>query len=110
MTNVPEMESRRRWLRLAGAAMIAGCSGLLLPKTAAAEQWLSKPVKIVIALAAGSSGELLTLSADRQFTSLVESRLTGTMVASSPSAFAKQLTEEVGIWKGPFAAMRYQPE
>lgn len=57
--NVPETMCRRRWLRLAGATALAHCSALVLPPAAANEQWPSKPVKIVIALAAGSSGDLL---------------------------------------------------
>ncbi|MEC3768784.1 Bug family tripartite tricarboxylate transporter substrate binding protein [Cupriavidus sp. SS-3] len=59
MSDVLKPTGRRKWLRLAGAALLAGCPALLLPRTAAAEQWPTKPVKIVIALAAGSSGDIL---------------------------------------------------
>lgn len=60
MTALPAgVASRRRWLRLTGAACLAGSAALLLPKPAAAEQWPTKPVKIVIAVAAGSTGDIM---------------------------------------------------
>lgn len=49
---------RRSWLASAGAALAAVAWGLL-PATASAQEWPNRPVKIVIAVAAGSSGDTL---------------------------------------------------
>ncbi|TDF67193.1 tripartite tricarboxylate transporter substrate binding protein [Cupriavidus sp. L7L] len=53
---------RRRWLRLAGAAGLAACAALSLPRLAAAAEWPTRPVRIVIAVAAGSTGDILARS------------------------------------------------
>lgn len=49
---------RRRWLASAGAALACAAWGLL-PAMASAQEWPNRPVKIVIAVAAGSSGDTL---------------------------------------------------
>lgn len=54
--------------------------------------------------------DFATLEADKAFRSNIESRLSGRMVASSPSAFAKQLAEEAGVWKSLFAELNLKPE
>ncbi|SPA48367.1 conserved exported protein of unknown function [Cupriavidus taiwanensis] len=53
---------RRRWLRLAGAVGLAACAALSLPRPAAAAEWPTRPVRIVIAVAAGSTGDILARS------------------------------------------------
>ncbi|MGN5477057.1 Bug family tripartite tricarboxylate transporter substrate binding protein [Cupriavidus basilensis] len=62
MTDPRERDRRRSWLRKAGAACVAGCAAMLLPRLASAtEPWPTRPVRIVIPLAASSSGDLLAL-------------------------------------------------
>ncbi|MEM5431022.1 tripartite tricarboxylate transporter substrate binding protein [Cupriavidus oxalaticus] len=73
-------------------------SGIFVPK--------STPPAVVDRIAR----DLRALTVDEQFKSLVESRLSGRMVASSPGAFAQQLNEEVSVWKALFAELNYQPE
>lgn len=50
---------RRRWLRLAAGTLAALSAGALPWQAAAAEAWPSRPVKIAIAVAAGSTGDML---------------------------------------------------
>ncbi|AQV97786.1 tripartite tricarboxylate transporter substrate binding protein [Cupriavidus necator] len=54
--------------------------------------------------------DLATLEADKAFRSNIESRLSGRMVASSPSAFARQLAEEASVWKSLVAELNLKPE
>ncbi|MES2999535.1 MAG: tripartite tricarboxylate transporter substrate binding protein [Pseudomonadota bacterium] len=50
-------KERRALLRVAGAMSAAACAFALLPASASAQEWPTKPVRIVIATAAGSSGD-----------------------------------------------------
>ncbi|MFT3721668.1 Bug family tripartite tricarboxylate transporter substrate binding protein [Pseudorhodoferax sp.] len=51
--------ARRSWLRAAGTAAAIGWGVLALAPTASAQAWPTRPVRIVIASSAGSSGDLL---------------------------------------------------
>lgn len=50
---------RRRWLKTGLAAATLGLTGLTGAGTAFAQEWPSRPVRIVLAIGAGSSGDIL---------------------------------------------------
>lgn len=51
--------------------------------------------------------DLLALLSDPDFKKGLESRVTGTVLRSSPAEFAKEYYEEANVWKDVFAAMNY---
>lgn len=59
MKNVNTMQARRAWLRTVSGTVAAAAASLLFAGGAAAQDWPTRPVKIVIAVAAGSSGDTL---------------------------------------------------
>ncbi len=50
---------RRNWLKMGPATVALGLMGVTGMSTAVAQDWPSRPVKIVLAIAAGSSGDML---------------------------------------------------
>jgi tripartite-type tricarboxylate transporter receptor subunit TctC len=56
------------------------------------------------------SKDMLALASDPSLKKQIESRLTGSVVRSSPAAFAREIHEETNVWKDLFHAMNYKPE
>lgn len=56
------------------------------------------------------SRDLLALTADAPLKKQVESTLTGSVLRSSPAAFAREIQEETTVWKEIFQAMNFKPE
>lgn len=72
--------------------------GILVPK--------GTPVAVVNVIAR----DFATLYADEPARKLVEDRVLGTMLQSSPAQFAKEYAEEANVWKNTFATLGIAPE